>query len=868
MVAYDYSLVQNTTVTFNPLVDTINFGALSAGSFTVTEITGGLTLRNANGTSITLNGASLATVSNTNFTFGSGTTASRLFAGDLSSAALTDEIGNTINTTLDGATNNNNLIYGLGGNDTVTATGTGNQIIFGGSGADALNTGNGNNTIYGGNGIADSTDEGDNITIGGGASFVYSNAGNDSVTAATASSGGTKNTLFLGLGNDTFAGAAATHAGNFEIAAGTGADLVQFDTTGDITIYGGNGSADSTDGNDTITGDASNTGNTTIYGNSGNDTITTGATASAKTVNVFAGLGDDTITSGASASGSVVNLYGNTGADSINASAALAGSTVTIYGGNGISDSTDGNDTITSGLGTTTIYANAGNDVVNVINQLAASVAVVYTGLGNDTVNVGNGGANAGAASVTVHLASGNQTVNYDGAISGGAANLLSITGFDATADVLAFDMSAGTAANLLLSGGFLFNDVNSDGAYQVATEEAVNLSGFTGNFSATNILLTSGGIGGASVGRLLTNVNGTTAATLTGGTTNDYFVSGSLADTIVASTGGDKIQGGGGNDVFQFAGSAFTTADTITGGDGTDTIQFTADTGGALADAIWTNTLTVETLLLNDIAYNAGAITLDAQADEAGLATINASALTGTNAINIVLAGTFNNTLTFTGGAGADTMNASGGTDAILIADGGAGNDIITGDGAADSITGGAGVDTLIGGAGIDTISGGEGADIISGGAGGDVLTGGNGADVFRLRTTGDSSVANLDKISSFVKADDGFDFDLTSDAAVTNDATVVGNTANEFSAGVVVGTLATNVAAAGSLTAALTLVENATIATGEVAVFTYGGNTYIIQEDAGNNNGSVHSITELTGITGITNVTETTNDVLFTLT
>jgi Ca2+-binding RTX toxin-like protein len=51
--------------------------------------------------------------------------------------------------------------------------------------------------------------------------------------------------------------------------------------------------------------------------------------------------------------------------------------------------------------------------------------------------------------------------------------------------------------------------------------------------------------------------------------------------------------------------------------------------------------------------------------------------------------------------------------TSAMIVIDGGAGNDSITGSLAADSIVGGNGDDTLIGGDGLDTLVGGDGADV-----------------------------------------------------------------------------------------------------------------------------------------------------------
>ena len=83
----------------------------------------------------------------------------------------------------------------------------------------------------------------------------------------------------------------------------------------------------------------------------------------------------------------------------------------------------------------------------------------------------------------------------------------------------------------------------------------------------------------------------------------------------------------------------------------------------------------------------------------------IIASALTGTNAIN-VSATNFDAADTITGGAGADTINGGAGADTLT---GGAGN---------DSISGGSGIDSIVAGTGDDTIVGAQDDILLDGGA------------------------------------------------------------------------------------------------------------------------------------------------------
>src|SRR5206468_1518375 len=81
------------------------------------------------------------------------------------------------------------------------------------------------------------------------------------------------------------------------------------------------------------------------------------------------------------------------------------------------------------------------------------------------------------------------------------------------------------------------------------------------------------------------------------------------------------------------------------------------------------------------------------------------------------------------TGGASANTFDASAYTGGATL-DGGAGNDTLTGGSGADSLIGGTEDDSLTGGAGADTLDSGAGDDSLTGGAGNDSLVGGAGSD------------------------------------------------------------------------------------------------------------------------------------------
>lgn len=103
---------------------------------------------------------------------------------------------------------------------------------------------------------------------------------------------------------------------------------------------------------------------------------------------------------------------------------------------------------------------------------------------------------------------------------------------------------------------------------------------------------------------------------------------------------------------------------------------------------------------------------------------------------------------VTLTGTKKADTLN------------GGAGNDSISGNAGNDVLNGFGGNDQLRGGGGNDALNGGDGNDMLAGGAGNDSLTGGLGQDVFRFDVALSSS-GNVDTITDFFAADDGFELE-----------------------------------------------------------------------------------------------------------
>jgi Ca2+-binding RTX toxin-like protein len=141
------------------------------------------------------------------------------------------------------------------------------------------------------------------------------------------------------------------------------------------------------------------------------------------------------------------------------------------------------------------------------------------------------------------------------------------------------------------------------------------------------------------------------------------------------------------------------------------------------------------------EFAINNDIITFDlgAGADAAIIGTTGAD-LYADGDQDVVLSGS-QTQITFKGGAGNDTLDASAATGPIYL----------YGNGGVDHLIGGAGADFLYGANDADTLEGGDGADLLDGGPGNDVERGGAGNDVFKEGATANGADvldggANLD--------------------------------------------------------------------------------------------------------------------------
>jgi len=268
---------------------------------------------------------------------------------------------------------------------------------------------NASTIIFGGQGAADPLDGDDAITVdgSGGTITIFGNAGNDTISGLGLQNLTTA-TIFGGRGSDgiTLSNAEATGRSSLTIYGGEDADVISANGNGgSLTIYGGTGQADPTDGADTITLSGINTGTILVMANGGDDVVRIGATGTdaATRVTVFGGGGDDAISVASQTNGAQkVTLNGNGGADAFTI-AKGTGQTITIA-----DFSTDGGDRlIVTGMGPVVPRASEGSFLTltqaleAAIHQAEADKAVVSTFLG-DTYVVLAAGASSDAQVITL----------------------------------------------------------------------------------------------------------------------------------------------------------------------------------------------------------------------------------------------------------------------------------------------------------------------------------------------------------------------------------------------------------------------------------------------------------------------------------
>lgn len=611
----------------------------------------------------------------------------------------------------------NDSVYGDEGNDTVRGD-AGNDLLFGGIGNDTLRGGDDNDTLFGGSG-ADSLDgeggtdtasyatsgAGVNVTIGGSANFGGDALG-DTLT-------GIENLIGSAFG-DVLTGDGAAN----RIEGGDGADRL-FGGGGTDTLVGGSG-------NDTLEGGAAND---SIVGGADIDTASYASSASAVNVTINATSGNTGGDAGGDSLFGIENLIGSG-----------SGDTLTGDGGNNVIDGragTDrilgegGDDTLIGGLGNDTMFGGSGLDTVDYSNA-AGAVNVnlntsVATGEGTDSL--------VGIENVTTSIANDSVTGNGDGNVintAGGADSIVALGGNDTVNAGIGNDfVDGGTGDDVIVAGPetpgqagqHLFLDWDAQAGSGVSLE---------GGFTQT--------VGG--------QVNVTVSYTESSAG-SQFVVDGlspgdSTAVPIFAPV--DELPNFREFDPNS-AGVLFRPGGA---GQSTVNIDFNATPGAPVGNDV------------QDVYFRVSDIDTGAFRDQVTITAIDANG----NPVTVIITTTSpdltvsGNTVTAIQGSSTDPedsdgsvlvyipgpvsqitisytdLNSPGGTQAIQISDvhfstiGTADNDTVTAGDGNDIVSGGLGNDSLLGGNNNDLLFGGTGSDTLSGEAGDDTLVGGVGAD------------------------------------------------------------------------------------------------------------------------------------------
>ena len=279
----------------------------------------------------------------------------------------------------------------LAQNEQIVA-GNGKNIIFGGSGADAITSGNGNSIIFGDNGSVQYQSPGvlgtvqstyatnganDTITAGTGNNIIFGGTGSDNITAGL---GGRGNNIIFGedgsiqffpAGSPSLAQSIDVQlASNNIINAGNGNNII-FGGSGSNTLTAGNGSNIIFGSNGQVSYQSPGvlgTAQTTNSSIGGNDTITAGNGSDY----VFGGYGSNTITLGGtttpdprtSSASIVIGHSGEIDFDQQGLFPKDAYSVDNYLGGDDVIRVAGGNNLIIGGAGDNWLFGGTGNDII------------------------------------------------------------------------------------------------------------------------------------------------------------------------------------------------------------------------------------------------------------------------------------------------------------------------------------------------------------------------------------------------------------------------------------------------------------------------------------------------------------------------
>lgn len=660
--------------------------------------------------------------------------------------------GTTAGESLTGYDDQDNILYGLGGNDSIYATnssssthndildgGIGSDTLYGYAGNDALTGGQDSDTLYGGTG-----DDSYLFNLGDGQDIISDDSGTDK--------------LIFGAGilpSDI----KATRSTSAQGTSGYGRDLIlTINGTDKITLLNFFNTGSSWTANNTYKVEqfifADGTVWTpidmlekarTVIGTSASESMT----GYDDQDNIMHGLdGNDTIyATNSSTSARNDILSGGAGSD-------------VLYG-------YAGNDTLEGGVGNDTLYGGTSDDIY-----------LFNLGDGQDTISDDGGadklvfGVNITPADIKVSRSASSQ-----GAGGYGRDLILTING---TADKI-------TISNFFTTGGnwtpvstykleqIMFNDGTTWTPTDIL-EKARTVIGtgvgdsITGYDDQDNIIY------GLDGNDMMYATNSTTTArndVLSGDAGNDVLYGYAGNDTLTGGTGNDNLYGGTGNDTYIFSiGDGQDTifddlgADKVVFGTGINPVDVKASrsissqsSGGYGRDLILTIGTTGDKITVSNFFTSGGSWTpVDTYKIEQFVfadGTIWAPTdilekvrtTTGTTSIDTLYGYDDQDNIMY-GLDGSDNLYGTNSSASVRndVIYGGAGNDTINGYAGADTLVGGSDNDNLYGGAGNDQLIGEAGADYLDGGDGDDVYTFNLGDGQDTINDTG--TVVNSDKL------------------------------------------------------------------------------------------------------------------------
>lgn len=627
-----------------------------------------------------------------------------------------DNAGNILN-----ATNDNDLIVGLGGDDLISAL-AGDDTLDGGPGDDTMMGGLGKDSYkvdFAGDVIMEGADPGIDTVVSTISYMLGSNLENLTLSALALGISGTGNTLNNLLTGNDWNNLLAGLAGNDTIVAGAGAD----------TVDGGIGADSMAGGQDNDAYVVDDVKDVVVENMDEGIDIVRSSVSFTLGANV-----EDLILTGMAAVNGTGNADGNaiTGNGGANSLAGLAGND-TLAG-------LAGNDTVDGGLGMDSMAGGAGND--SYVVDDSGDMVVENLGEGTDTV----------ISSIGYTLGDNLENLTLTGmAVIDGTGNALAnlITGNDAD------NVLDGDAGNDSLSGGG-GNDMIDGGTGADKMSGGSNDDTYVVDVAGDMVLEAAGGGFDTVVSQITYTLGANLENLILDGTANLTGTGNTLDNAIVGNGGNNRLSGLAGKDALADDAGM----DTLDGGTGADSMSGGADDDTYIVD----NVLDSVTETMDegvDTVLSSVTFALDANLENlvlTGAAAINGI---GNDLANMITGNGGANSLT--GMGGADTLNGGAGADTMS---GGTGGDSYVVDNLKDVVTEAAmeGIDTVSSsvsfklgdnlenlvltgmmaingtGNGLDNlITGNAAANTLDGGMGRDKLSGGKGNDVYLVDDTQD---------------------------------------------------------------------------------------------------------------------------------